>query len=147
MTAKQARDRRQTLIQFLKFGTVGGCGFVIDYTLVHSFIFFLHLAPVWAGLLSYPFTVTFTWAGNRFFTFHDSDHEPFAKQLVKFATVCAIGLVFNRGTYSLVVTQLPQIYAHPFGLPLLDLPTLGLIAGTGMGMFFNFFASKRLVFR
>jgi len=138
---------RQTLVQFSKFSVVGGCGFVIDYALVHAFIFFLQLAPVWAGLFSYPFTVTFTWAGNRFFTFHDSDHEAFAQQLMKFATVCAVGLVFNRGTYALVVTQLPQDLTHPFGLSLLDLPTLGLIAGTAMGMFFNFFAAKKLVFK
>lgn len=138
---------KKTIHQFLKFGTVGGCGFIVDYTLVHLAILVLGLTPVWAGLFSFPFSVTFTWAGNRLFTFRHIKHQSVGKQLAKFITVCAIGLIFNRGTYSLVVTMVPITYAYPFGLPFLDLPTLGLMAGTGIAMFFNFYAAKKLVFR
>lgn len=138
---------KKTVIQFSKFAIIGGIGFIFDYALVHLAILVLGMKPVYAGLFSFPFVVTFTWAGNRFFTFHDAAHEAFGKQLVKFATVCAIGLVFNRGAYSLVVSFLPITYTNPLGIPLLDIPTIGLIAGTATGMFFNFFAAKKLVFR
>ncbi|HAX92110.1 MAG TPA: GtrA family protein, partial [Rhodospirillaceae bacterium] len=82
--------------------------------------------------------VTVTWIGNRLFTFKDHDHEPMAKQWAKFASVCAVGIVFNRGTYTLMVSLIPFVY---------DYPVLGLLGGTAAGMFFNFFASKKLVFR
>lgn len=128
---------RPTLIQFIKFGTVGLVGFVFDTALVYFFIFLLDLTRVGAGLLAYPFTVSLTWIGNRLFTFKDSDHEPMAKQWSKFALVCAVGIIFNRGTYSLMVSTIPFVYEYP---------VLGLLGGTAAGMFFNFFASRKIVF-
>jgi putative flippase GtrA len=59
------------------------------------------------------------------------------KQLTKFAIVCAIGLVFNRGTYSLLVSTIPVVYEYP---------VIGLLGGTAAGMFFNFFAARKHVF-
>jgi putative flippase GtrA len=61
-----------------------------------------------------------------------------AKQWSKFAIVCAVGLVFNRGTYTLLVSLIPLVY---------DYPAIGLMGGSLAGMFFNFFASKKLVFK
>ena len=97
----------------------------------------LGLGRVAAGFFSFPFAVTATWIGNRRFTFSDAPPMPAARQLAKFAAVCAVGLIFNRGTYSLLVSTIPFVY---------DYPIIGLLAGTGVSMFFNFFASRRHVF-
>jgi len=128
----------RTATQFVKFGIVGGAGFVVDVAFLYIGIEALSLGRVAAGFFAFPFAVTFTWLGNRLFTFRDHAHEPMAKQWAKFAAVCAVGIVFNRGTYTLMVSAIPLVYAYPF---------LGLLGGTAAGMLFNFFASKRLVFK
>lgn len=125
-------------IQFFNFGLVGVGGLIVDTIFLYIGIDGLGLTRIWAGLFSYPFAVTATWLGNRLFTFRDLEHEPMAKQLTKFALVCAVGLIFNRGTYSLTVSTIPFVYDHPF---------LGLIAGSLAGMVFNFGASKKMVFK
>ena len=126
------------IIQFIKFGFVGVIGFVVDTAFLYIGINGLGLGRVAAAFFSFPFAVTVTWIGNRLFTFREVEHEPMAKQWAKFAIVCAVGIVFNRGTYTLCVSTIPLVY---------DYPVIGLLAGTGVAMFFNFFASKHLVFR
>ncbi len=130
--------RHPTTVQFLKFGIIGLIGFVVDTAFLYIGIGALDLSRIAAGFFAFPFAVTVTWIGNRIFTFRDHAHEPLAKQWIKFAAVCAVGIVFNRGTYALMVSLIPLVY---------DYPVLGLLGGTAVGMFFNFFASKRLVFR
>jgi putative flippase GtrA len=129
---------RTLITQFLKFGVVGFVGFVVDTTLTYTGIYELGLNRVVAGLVSFPFAVTVTWIGNRLFTFAGARHMPMARQWARFFIVCAVGIVFNRGTYSLLVTTAPLAYKYP---------VLGLLAGTAVAMFFNFFVSRKLVFR
>lgn len=124
--------------QFFKFGIVGFIGFLVDTAFLYIGIHALGLDRIPAGFFAFPFAVTVTWIGNRLFTFRELDHEPMAKQWAKFASVCAVGIVFNRGTYSLMVSTIPLVYTYP---------VLGLLGGTAAGMFFNFFASKKLVFK
>jgi putative flippase GtrA len=128
----------ETSVQFLKFGIVGVIGFVVDVAFLYLGIYGFGFGRIAAGFFSFFFAVTVTWIGNRLFTFRDAKHESMAKQWTKFAAVCLVGIVFNRGTYSLLVSTIPLIY---------DYPVIGLLAGTGVAMFFNFFASRRLVFR
>ena len=135
---KLSAARRRTLVQFLKFGVIGFAGFILDNAFVYFGIYKLGLGRIAAGLFSFPFVVTFTWIGNRLFTFHDAPKSRMSQQWLKFAMACAVGLVFNRGTYSLLVNNVPLVYAWP---------TLELLAGTAAGMFFNFFVAKKLVFR
>jgi len=127
-----------TTLQFLKFGMVGFVGFIVDTAFLYLGIGALGMGRIAAGFFAFPFAVTVTWIGNRLFTFRHVEHEPMARQWAKFASVCAVGIVFNRGTYTLMVSLIPLVY---------DYPVLGLLGGTAAGMFFNFFASKRLVFR
>lgn len=137
MKAGLVETFKKTSFQFFKFGIVGGVGFVIDAAMLYFGIYALGLGRIGAGLFSFPFAVTVTWIGNRAFTFKDAQPKPAMKQLTAFFVVCAIGLVFNRGTYSFLVSAVPLIH---------DYPIIGLVAGTGVGMFFNFFAAKKHVF-
>lgn len=128
----------KVVIEFLKFGTIGFLGFCVDTALVYTGIYEFGMSRIAAGFFAFPFAVTVTWIGNRLFTFRDVEHEPMARQWAKFAVVCGIGVVFNRGTYSLLVSTIPFVYDHP---------VLGLLGGTAAAMFFNFFGSKKVVFR
>ena len=130
--------QREILGQFMRFGIIGAVGFLFDNALVYSGIGILGLGRIAAGLISFPFVVTLTWIGNRLFTFRQSPRAPLGQQFLKFFMVCGAGLVFNRGTYSLLVSHVALAY---------DYPVLGLLAGTAVGMFFNFFVARRLVFR
>ena len=127
----------QTARQFFKFGLVGLAGFVVDWGMLHVGIDRLGLGRIAAAFFSFPFAVMATWLGNRLYTFRGARHMPMGQQLVRFAMICFVGLVFNRGTYSLLVEYVPL--AHQF-------PVLGLLGGTCAGMFFNFFASRKHVF-
>ncbi|MFA4994724.1 MAG: GtrA family protein [Bdellovibrionales bacterium] len=128
---------RNTIRQFFKFGIVGAVGFIVDTAMLYIGIELLGLGRIAAGMFSFPFAVTSTWIGNRVYTFPEAMPMSAMRQLTKFAVVCAIGLVFNRGTYSLLVSTIPFVY---------DYPVIGLLGGTAAGMFFNFFAARRLVF-
>jgi putative flippase GtrA len=72
------------------------------------------------------------------FTFRGKSQGSIRAQWAKFFTVSACGLVLNRGTFCLLTATIPLVYTYP---------VLGLLAGTGAGMFFNFFFAKKLVFR
>jgi putative flippase GtrA len=129
---------RQTAVQFLRFGIIGVLGFGVDYGFFHLGLDVLGLGHYFSAIFSFPFAVTFTWLGNRWFTFRGQGRKPVHEEWARFFAVCAIGFFLNRGTYALTVSFIPLAYAYP---------VLGLLAGTAAGMFFNFFFSKKLVFR
>ena len=101
-------------------------------------IYGLGLSRTVSGLLSFPFAVGVTWIGNRLFTFRGLGSDSAKVQFLKFLVVCLGGLIFNRGTYALLVQNVPLVF---------DYPVLGLLAGTGVGMFSNFFLARQLVFK
>lgn len=129
---------RPVAAQFLRFAVIGGLGFVVDTAVTYGAIGLFGWGPYVSGFFAFPFAVTATWIGNRLFTFREAVHQPMAVQWAKFASVCAVGLGLNRGTYCLVLMLWPLAYQNP---------VLGLLAGTGAGMFFNFFFARKFVFR
>jgi hypothetical protein len=135
---KLIASHEDTIQQFLKFAVVGGIGFVIDVCLFHLALDYLQFNRTESALFSFPYCVCFTWLGNRYYTFRGKSTGTWSAQAVRFLTVCLIGLVMNRGTFIILTHTIPFIYNHSI---------IGLMAGTGVGMFFNFFFSRRLVFR
>jgi len=126
------------VIQFFKFGIIGLLGFAVDVGVFHIGFDLLNMGKFWSPLFSFPFAVTSTWLGNRFFTFRGTHKGSAGAQWMRFVLTCSIGLVINRGTYYALVYSIPLAYHYP---------TLGLFGGSIAGMFFNFFVSRRLVFR
>lgn len=131
-------DHRVVVEQFARFGTVGVIGFFFDYAVFHLAYEFLGFGHYGSAFFSYPFTVTLTWMGNRLFTFRGKNQGSPHAQFMRFIMVCAVGLLINRGTFSLMTATIPLVYRNPI---------LGLLGGTGAGMFFNFFFSRRVVFK
>jgi putative flippase GtrA len=127
-----------TVVQFFRFGTVGFFGFLVDVGFFHLGLDILDLGHYASAFFSFPFTVTFTWAGNRLFTFRGKDAGSVGSQWMRFFLVSAVGLALNRGTFVALTASASVVYAFPI---------LGLLGGTAAGMFFNFFVSRRVVFR
>ena len=137
--ARYYMDKHRDLaIQFMKFGTVGGFCFFFDYVLVKLLIRYTGLGHYWSAYASFPITATLVWLGNRLYTFRGQHTGSIHAQWVRFISSCVVGFFINRGTYSLMVATMPLAYHHPI---------IALAGGTGAGMFFNFFAAKRLVFK
>ncbi len=124
------------ILQFLRFGVVGGMGFVVDNSVVYA----THnlIGPYWAGALSYPIAATFTWAVNRAWTFRGQGSGPAHHQWAKFVATNLLGFVLNRGTYFTLIALSP-LFAHNLWL--------ALAAGTGAGMFVNFYLARSVVFK
>lgn len=141
MKAIDGLTRLLSVSQFLRFSVVGGFGFIVDV----SVFFLLHDI---AGVNAYaarPFSILTamicTWLGNRMLTFPEhaatSPRAIFAEWL-KFAATNALGALFNYATFAAVIGFAPYPFANRY---------LALVAGTAVGLVFNFTMSKRVVFR
>ncbi len=126
-----------TALRFLKFGFIGIIGFAVDSAVVLFGIFFLHLDPYTARVISYIAAATTTWLGNRVLTFADRPKQRPAKQWLLFLAVNGPGMVVNYLVYALLVSQFPYIYENP---------VWAVAAGSLAGMVLNYVASSRFVF-
>ncbi len=124
-----------TLAQFLRFGTVGTSGFLIDTAVVYALRGTLGLYG--AGMVSYLLAATSNWAFNRSWTFRGRGDGPAHRQWARFLAVCLVGFVLNRGTYAALVTWVPLCASQP---------VFAVAAGSVAGMFVNFALSRRIVF-
>jgi len=121
--------------QFLRFGVVGGCGFVIDTATVYALRGALGLYG--AGMVSYLLAATSNWALNRVWTFRGQGGGPAHRQWARFMVANLAGFVLNRGTYAALVTWVPLCASQP---------VFAVAAGSVAGMFVNFGLSRRIVF-
>ena len=124
------------LAQFLKFGTVGTAGFLVDTVTVYALRRSLGLYG--AGMAAYVVAATVTWILNRTWTFRGLGSGPVHRQWARFLVVNMGGLVLNRGTYALLVTFVPLCAEQP---------VFATAAGAIAGMFVNFTLNRTMVFR
>jgi putative flippase GtrA len=139
-----AGDRFKGLARsrFLRFGLVGGAGFVVDEAVLAFGHYLAGLDRFSARAISILCAMTFTWWGNRNLTFADHAATGGAAELgrewFKFVLANAVGAVVNYGAYSLLVGFAPAPLSNPL---------LAAAVGVGIGLVFNFTLSKRFVFR
>ncbi len=124
------------LAQFLRFGTVGGLGFIVDNAVVYGLRGSVGLN--WAGALAFPAAATVTWAVNRIWTFRGQGSGSAGAQWLRFLAVNSVGFVLNRGTFFILVATSTLC---------VDYPVLATGAGTAAGMFVNFGLSRKIVFK
>jgi putative flippase GtrA len=127
---------------FIRFGMVGGAGFVVDEAVLTLGHYGLGLNPYAARVISILAAMTFTWWGNRTFTFaaHAANESAgaIAREWVKFVLANALGAVVNYVSFTLLVRYAPAPLSNPL---------LATAIGVGIGLVFNFTLSKRFVFR
>ena len=124
------------LLQFLRFGVVGGIGWVADTATVYALRPFIGLVA--AGLLAYPVAASVTWAINRAWTFRGQGEGSAFAQWLRFLAGNSLGFALNRGTYVVLVSTVGVIA---------DNPVIATAAGAIAGMFMNFHISRKMVFR
>ena len=137
LLARAASPQRIVVfMQFLRFGTVGTFGFVVDTAVVYATRYWLGLYG--AGVLSFVVAATANWALNRAWTFRGQGTRRAHHQWALFLATNLIGFVLNRGTYMALIATSPVCAANP---------VLAIAAGSIAGMFANFGLSRRVVFR
>jgi putative flippase GtrA len=127
----------------LRFGIVGGIGFLVDAGLLHVMLQ-LGLGYYGGRLVSFLAAATTTWILNRSFTFrretpsasHPTPTHPLGEWLT-YLGLMVIGGVVNYGTYAAAV-ELSE--------PVRRYPVIGVALGSIAGMAINFWTSKTLVF-
>lgn len=123
-------------IQFLRFGTVGVAGFVVDTLVVYGLRGWLGLYL--AGMVSYLVAASVNFVLNRAWTFRGQGSAPPHRQWLLFLLTNLGGFALNRGTYVALIFFSPLCHSHP---------VLAIAAGAVAGMFLNFHLSRTVAFR
>ena len=127
-------------LSILRFAVIGALGMPVDWGVLQLMVHW-GTGPYIGRILSWFCAATFTWAGNRYFTFAASRARGVlgaGKEWLRFLAANAVGGLVNVGLYSVLVRFAPP----PFN----DL-TVALILGVLLGLLFNFTLSKKVVFK
>ena len=85
----------------LKFGVVGGIGFVVDFAIFNWLLVgglgdaHLLSGPLGAKVAAVAVATVVTWFGNRYWTFREHRRKNYIKELFEFAVVAVSGLLIN----------------------------------------------------
>ena len=136
------KQRIGALPPFIRFGIVGGAGFVVDEAVLTLGHYGLGLDPYVARAISILCAMTFTWWGNRTFTFAEhaasESAAAIAREWFKFVLANALGAAVNYGSFTALVRFAPAPLSNPL---------LSTAIGVGIGLIFNITLSTRFVFR
>lgn len=138
---KAASPHALVRAQFLRFAMIGAAGFVVDETVLALMRNLFGLGAMTGRAVSILCAMTFTWWGNRSFTFHaHAARGPAAaaREWLRFVGANSLGAAINYGTFAALVHLAPAP---------LDNPYLATAAGVAVGLVFNFTLSRTLVFR
>lgn len=120
----------------MRFGLVGGIGFVVDAGLLFVFTRILELDPFLWRLFSFLAASVVTWALHRHFTFEFVAVDP-VRQWLRFAVLNGLGGALNFLIYSLLLL---------YGTYPLDDPMVAVTISSIIAFLYNFTVSKYLVF-
>jgi putative flippase GtrA len=135
-TPRALHAKLPVVAQFLRFGTVGVAGFVVDTATVYATKGTLGLYG--AGVVAYLTAASANWLFNRLWTFRGSGSGPAHRQWLAFLATNLLGFTLNRGTYFVLVT---------ISVTCATQPVWAVAAGAIAGMFVNFHLSRTVVFR
>ena len=92
---------RKLLLQFTRFGLVGGVGLIVDFgvfNLLRATVFdpdHIHEGPVFAKIVSTILAIIVNWIGNRFWTFREHRGRQLVREGVEFGVVSVGGLLIG----------------------------------------------------
>ncbi len=127
-------------LSILRFAVIGALGMPVDWLVLQLMVHW-GTGPYIGRMISWFCAASFTWTGNRYFTFSGARARGFLASLrewLRFLAANAVGGLVNVGLYSVLVRFAPP--------PLNEL-TVALVLGVLLGLVFNFTLSKKLVFR
>ena len=127
-----------TRTRFLKFSGIGIVAFSIDVVAFQATLSLLGMSPYVARVVSFVVATSAAWWLNRTFTFHDAHNGRPDLQWARFFAANLVGGTVNYAVFVVMIATLAIAAAHP---------VLALAAGSVSGVFFNFTAYRRYVFR
>jgi putative flippase GtrA len=132
--------RALSRLSLLRFAVIGALGMPVDWAVLQLMVHW-GTGPYLGRVLSWFCAATFTWAGNRYFTFAASRARGLVgtvKEWLRFLAANAVGGLVNVGLYSVLVRFAPPPFNNL---------TVALVCGVLLGLAFNFTLSKRVVFK
>lgn len=128
----------ELLPQLQKFLLVGGIGFFVDVGVLYA-LTARGLDPYSARAVSFLCAATFTWIGNRLFTFRSPRPRNSSKssEWVRYVAAMALGSAVNYGVYALLIS---------FSETFREMPWLAVAAGTLSALGLNFLTARHLLF-
>lgn len=146
LTAYFLSRRWPVMIQFVKFGIVGGLNALLDLGVLNLLI---ALTGISGGIgysvfksSSFLVAVTNSYFWNKFWTFRSTE-ESSAGELVKFFLVNLVGFAINVGAASFVV----NVIGAPAGFSASVWANIGAVSAVFFTLFWNFIGMKFIVFK
>jgi len=127
-----------TRTRFLKFCGIGIVAFLVDVVAFQAALSLAGMSPYSARVVSFLVATTAAWWLNRTFTFHDANNERPERQWARFMAANLVGGAVNYAVFVVMIAALPIAATYP---------VLALAGGSVSGVFFNFTAYRRYVFR
>jgi putative flippase GtrA len=127
-------------LSILRFAVIGALGMPVDWLVLQLMVHW-GTGPYLGRVLSWFCAASFTWAGNRYFTFAATRARSLAgtaKEWLRFLAANAVGGLVNVGLYSVLVRFAPPPFNNL---------TVALMLGVLLGLVFNFTLSKKVVFK
>lgn len=124
--------------RLLRFGIVGGVGFVVDSAVAVFCIFWLGLGIYASRLASYLTAASTTWVLHRHITFPDRRSNRLGSEWLRFVAVNGIGGAINYGVYALYMTSVQLTETRPVA---------GIALGSLAGLLVNYSLSRIVVFK
>jgi putative flippase GtrA len=127
-------------LSILRFAVIGVLGMPVDWAVLQLMVHW-GTGPYFGRILSWFCAASFTWIGNRYFTFATTRARGFVatgKEWLRFLAANAVGGLVNIGLYSVLVRFAPPPFKNL---------TVALICGVLLGLVFNFTLSKKVVFK
>ena len=128
-------------LSLLRFAVIGALGLPVDAGVLWLMTHRVGLDPYSGRIVSWLSAASFTWIGNRYFTFRAARARGLIgtmKEWLRFLAANAVGGLVNVGLYSTLVRFAP---------PPLDNLYVALVVGVLAGLVFNFTLSKTMVFK
>jgi putative flippase GtrA len=123
--------------ELLRFAVVGAIGFLVDASVLQALVSLAGWSPFAARAVSFPVALACTFTINRFWTFKGL-RMGLARAYGAYGAIQAVGALINLAVFSLCVLLVPVLYQYP---------VIALGIGAAVSLLFNFYATRRVVFR
>lgn len=132
--------------QFARFAVAGFLAAAIDFGILNFLMFITGLITGWPFTLfktvSFVVAATNSYFVNKFWAFHQTEKTNY-KEYLQFLMVSLVGITINVGIATLIVNSIgPQ-----FGIEPKAWANLGAVAGSAIGLIWNFIGFKLIVFK
>ena len=128
-------------LSLFRFAVIGALGLPVDAGMLWLMTHRAGLDPYSGRVISWLSAASFTWMGNRYFTFRAARAYGIlatVKEWLRFLAANAVGGLVNVGLYSTLVRFAPPPANNLY---------VALVLGVLAGLIFNFTLSKTMVFK